>query len=217
MSYSKSNNNPTYNTKDLHINNTNTIFILDWDDTLYPTSWSVDNEIDLTDPKSRTKYIAHFRELDKYLSSTLREMLRLGHVLIITNAMPEWVVLSSSVLPKTKECLKNISVISARERYQGKTDSANWKKMTFKEELDKRINTYKYTNILSLGDADYEYVALIDLYNWKKLPHKYLKSIKFIKSPDHNVLIEQIKTIKQHIPQICKSTRHHDLVFSSAH
>jgi hypothetical protein len=207
--------NIMYNTKDLYINNTNTIFILDWDDTLYPTSWTLDNEIDLTCPKARTKYISHFRELDKHLSSALKDMMKLGHILIITNAMPEWVILSSSVLPKTSECLKDISIISARERYQGKEDSSDWKRLTFKEELDKRINTYKYTNILSLGDAEYEYIALVDLYNWKKIPHKYLKSIKFIKSPDHNVLIQQIKIIKRYIPHICNSKRHYDLKFDT--
>src|SRR2546423_12365702 len=63
-----------YNQKDLKIDPGNTLIIIDWDDTLYPTSWSVDNSIDLTDPKSRYKYIKHFELLDDYLSATLEHM-----------------------------------------------------------------------------------------------------------------------------------------------
>jgi len=211
----RTNDKIIYNKKDLKIAPNNTIIIIDWDDTLYPTSWTVENGIDLADPKSRTKYIKYYEDLDEHLSATLSHMMTLGEVLIITNAALEWIELSVSVLPKTKKCLKNIDVISARQRYQNKTKMHEWKKYTFLEEMVKRSKNKKYHNIMSLGDAEFEHNALINLYNLETLPHKYLKSIKFIKSTEYMTLLEQIIIIRQHIEKLCNAPRHIDMTFSA--
>ena len=203
-----------YNNKDLHIDRHNTIIILDWDDTLCPTTWMMEKNIDLLNPKSRGDNILFFKRLDNKLSELLKIMISLGIVIIITNAMPEWIELSSSVLPKTSEILKRIEVVSAREKYQGKAELSDWKRHTFKEELHKKLLEKSYTNIISMGDAEYEYMALIDLYKWERMPHKYLKSIKFLKSPSDNKLMDQIDIMIENIEGICKSRRHHDLVMN---
>ena len=204
-----------YNKKDLHISSDNTLIIIDWDDTLYPTSWTMENGIDLTDPKSRTTYMSHFEKLDENLSSTLSHMITLGEVIIITNAMPEWIELSASVLPKTKKCLKKIEVISARLRYQNKTKMTDWKKYTFQEEIIARSQNKKYHNIMSLGDAEFEHNALVNLYKLNILAHKYLKSIKFIKSTEYSTLLDQIIMIRIHIESLCKAPRHIDIKFET--
>jgi hypothetical protein len=215
-SHKKRKNDKTiYNTSELDINRDNTIIIIDWDDTLYPTSWIMNNNIDLTDPKSRYRHVGHFKELDKHLESTLKHMKKLGDVIIITNAMPEWVELSLSVLPKTKECMSSIDIISARKRYQNQVSMSMWKELTFLEEIDKRVKKQKYKNILSLGDAEYEYKALINLYKLDILPHKYLKAIRFIKSSDYNILVDQLKVIRKNISNICSLKRHLDLTFGT--
>jgi len=175
----------------------------------------MENNIDLTDPKSRYRYVKYFERLDDQLSATLAHMITLGEVVIVTNAMPEWVELSMSVLPKTKRCIKYIEIISARARYQNKFKMSDWKKYTFLEEMIKRSKNRRYTNILSLGDAEFEYNALTNLYNATMLPHKYLKSIKFMKSSDYDVLVEQIKMIRSKISEICKMARHVDLTFDT--
>lgn len=204
-----------YNKKNLHIDSDNTMIIIDWDDTLYPTTWIVDNNIDLTDPKSRYKYMKHFEHLDDHLSAVLHHMKTLGEVIIITNALPAWIDLSVSVLPKTKQCLVDIDIISARSRYQEHTKMADWKKHTFMDELKKRLKKQNYHNILSLGDAEFEHNALVNLYGLESMPHKYLKSIKFIKSSDYTILMEQIKMIHKHIELICKMPRQIDLTFDT--
>lgn len=213
--YKMSKKKIVYNKKDLHIDPDNTLIIIDWDDTLYPTTWTMDNSIDLTDPRSRSKYMTHFENLDNHLSATLSHMSTLGEIVIITNAMLEWIELSVSVLPKTKKCLKNIDVISARQRYQNKTKMVDWKKHTFWEEMMKRSKTQKYQNIMSLGDAEFEHNALINLYKLETIPHKYLKSIKFIKSTEYATLLEQIMMIRQYITNICKAPRHIDMTFDT--
>lgn len=219
-----------YNKKDLQICPSNTLIIIDWDDTLYPTSWGVENGIDLTDPNTRYKYMNHFEQLDDELSATLELMITLGDVVIITNAMPEWIELATSILPKTKRCLSVIDVVSARMRHQNHSKMSDWKKYTFAEELvkrsttqdnrsnsrsDSRTDNHKYINILSLGDAEYEHNALVNLYTHKIVPHKYLKSVKFIRSTNYDVVIEQIKMIKKYITDICRMTRQVDMTFDT--
>jgi len=173
------------------------------------------NDIDLTNPTSRYRYIKHFEKLDDNLSAMLNVMSTLGEVIIITNAMPEWVELSLSVLPKTKKIMHNMEIISARARYQNKTKMPEWKKYTFLEEMIKRSRSKQYTNILSLGDADFEYNALLNLYNVTILPHKYLKAIKFIKTADYDMIVDQIRMIRSNISEICKMTQHMDLTFDT--
>jgi hypothetical protein len=209
------NNNKSmiYNKSDLCIKPANTLIIVDWDDTLYPTSWISVNNIDLTNLVSRYRYIKHFEVLDKILSSTLKMMMMFGEVIIISNAMTDWINLSVSVLPRTRKYLSKIEIISARERQQNKSDMNDWKKYTFIEEIAKRLKNKKYYNILSLGDAEFEYHALINLFNNKLIPHKYLKSIKFLKSNEFGVLLEQLETVKNNIPKLCKMTRQLDMVF----
>lgn len=203
-----------YNKKKLYIDNKNTLIIIDWDDTLHPTTWVTSNTIDLTDPNIRYKYVKYYENLDNILSDTLLYMIKFGDVIIITNAMIEWINLTLSLMPKTKEIISNnIQIISAREKYQNKTKMSEWKQYAFLEEIIKRSHNKKYTNILSLGDADFEHNALINLYNLKVLPHKYLKSIKFIKSDDYHLIIEQIKLIKKNIKSLCLAPRHLDLTF----
>jgi hypothetical protein len=207
--------NNIYNKKDLAINNKNTIIFIDWDDTLFPTSWIMEKNVDLINPLSRLKYSDFFKRLDDELSEALKTMISLGEVVIITNALTEWVQLSLSILPKTKKVMKHISVVSARQRYQNKADMTEWKKHTFLEELEMRSKNKYYANILSLGDADYEYNALLNLYDKVTLaPHKYLKSIRFIKRADYKILLEQLSLIKNHITDVINLKRHVDLMFS---
>lgn len=185
-----------------------TLIIMDWDDTLFPTSWLVNNNINIAEPNTFYKHKSYFEILDKYLHDVLEQAKCLGKVIIITNAMPEWIKMATAPLPKTTTCLTAIAVVSARELYQGKHDMMNWKKMAFKNE------NANYENILSLGDAEYEYMALVDL--WKDNPHKYLKSIKFVKTPNNFVLLEQLRIIKKKIFYLCKIPKHLDLKFRIA-
>lgn len=201
------------NIRELNIDYDSTLIILDWDDTLFPTTWHKTKEIDLTCPNSRYKNLDHFKNLDNHLSKLVGKIKNYGHMVIITNASPEWIKLSLSILPKTKHNLKNVQIISARKRYQNKLHESEWKMKTFDDLIEEKIRKFKYTNILSLGDSDYEHYALLNLFDHDKLQHKYLKSIKFIKSADYDIIIDQINIINNNIKKICQSKRHLDLDF----
>jgi hypothetical protein len=193
-----------------------TLIILDWDDTLFPTSWVVKNNIDLTNKSKREKYIVYFKNLDDRLFNLLFVLKKCGIVIIVTNAMPEWVSASSSVLINTHNLLRTIKVISARKMYQTISKSSmEWKKRAFNDELSNMLREQNVNHIISVGDAEYEYRALISLYKNDPKNYKLLKSIKLMKDPTHDILIDQIEVLKRVVPRICIKTTHMDLEFKN--
>jgi hypothetical protein len=192
------------------INKNNTLIILDWDDTLFPTNWFLQNNINLKDDIEKKENISYFMELDNVLSKLLKHLKNYGNVTIITNAMTEWINTSSSALPKTKKILETLNIVSARGNYQMTHPNINdWKKQAFK------ANKRHYINIISVGDAHYEYNALIGLYDKKN--DILLKSIKFINEPLHEILIDQLEVLNNIVPDICKMNKHMDLKFKLKH
>ena len=160
-----------------------TLIIIDWDDTLFPTTWITTNEINLKNNIDIDKYAGYFAQVDQDLNNLLIKLIQCGTVIIVTNALLTWIKLSITILPKTSLILNRIEVISARGDYQSKSSNPmDWKKFAFEsiiQGMGKKIN-----NIISIGDANYEYVALMNLNNFfqiNKLDINYfLKNIKFI-------------------------------------
>lgn len=195
----------------MDITKNSTLIILDWDDTLFPTNWVIQNNINL-ESTSRNQYLVYFHELDKMLYKFLLKAMKLGTVIIVTNAMPNWVNLSSVVVPKTYKLLKKIEIISARKNYKHMSDSSmEWKMFAFRDIIDREFQNPSLMNVISIGDAEYEYQALISLNNIKKHNRKYLKSVKFIKAPTHDILVDQLGVLHDAIAHIWIKEQHLDL------
>jgi len=189
----------------------NSLVILDWDNTLFPSTWVTNNFIDLNDNIIKQKYLDFFIDLDNIIYNLLQKILYKSKVIIVTNALPIWITISSNVLPKTKILLKNIKVISARKDYQKITNNSyDWKKHAFNNEVINLLNNEEKQNIISIGDALYEYKALINLYNNNRI----LKSIKFVENPNIDVLKDQLKVLQDNIHIIINHSKHLDLVYS---
>ena len=214
------------NKRGYDINRGNTLIILDWDDTLFPTDWALKNGIDLTQASARDQYVVYFQELDRVLSRLLTKLAKYGNVVIITNALPEWVKISSIVLPNTFAILRKTKIISARAKYCDMTENVmHWKELAFKSEIKNEFKHKKFLNIISIGDADYEYKALISLDSWdhslqnkndqanKVSTRKILKSIRFMKNPSHDILVDQLEVLIHAIPEISNKNDHLDLKF----
>jgi len=194
-----------------NISKHNSLVILDWDNTLFPTTWVTSNFINLNNEEVRNRHLDFFSDLDEQLFKLLKKIMIYSKVIIITNALPIWIKISSGVFPKTRYLLNYIKVVSARKNFQNKSkDATEWKKMAFHTEVEKEINTPNIENIISIGDALYEYQALINLYNKKRI----LKSIKFLDEPTHEILKDQLEVINKNIIEIIKSPKHMDLVFT---
>jgi hypothetical protein len=132
--------------------------------------------------------------------------------------MVKWITISSKMLPKTKKLInKHIDIISARDIYQKKMPKKQfvWKKLIFEQLVIEHFmdKQYKVENIISVGDADYEFQALIDLYEDFKMKKRILKAIKFLQGPDYESLIDQLQVLNKSIFKVCNSKNHMDLKF----
>ena len=186
----------------------NNIIILDWDDTLFPTTWINKNGIELYHNN-----IEEFHLLDNLISTLLDRLLVYGKVVIITNATIGWVNMSSRMLPNVSELLKTrIEVISARDIT---LPTKMWKKISFKKLMVGLMDNRTIHNIISIGDAEYEYNALISLYNWKKCNRKILKTIRLTRSPELDIVMEQLVIMINAIDKIIKTNTHMDLEFKT--
>ena len=197
----------------MNLSRNRTLIILDWDDTLFPTTWIHKHKIDIINNTSFL-YEKFFKNLDILLHKLFKLLLECGNVIIITNALLNWIDISASLLPNLNKLIKesNIPIKSARGEYSHITkDPEMWKKMAFREEIKHiSINTH-INNIISIGDAEYEYFALINLYDSNINNFKLLKSIKFIRYPDIVQIYKQIDLLYKCIIKICKETSSLDL------
>lgn len=200
----------------MKITEATTLFILDWDDTLFPTNWVMKNGINLMNSSVRDQYIIYFQELDRVLSSFLKTATSMGKVIIVTNALLDWIHISSIVLPKTYSLLKKIKIVSARGSYKTKSSNMmDWKKMAFRDIVDEEFANSSIINVISVGDAEYEYQALIALNNKNKNIKKYLKAIRFIKNPSYDTLIDQLEVLNTATSDVWNKESHLDLLFDN--
>jgi len=250
------------------------IIFIDWDDTLFPTSWINNNKIDCTNKEDINKYKLFFLELDKSITNLLEIITDNNNnlVYIVTNANKKWVEICLSVLPKTSSIIKkDVIIISAKDKYNQKTNSiVDWKILTFKDvindvyinnmsdslnqNISDSLNQNMYApitmtepihiirsngsnsingsngingsnsinglnginqfigNIISIGDSNYEYTALVKLYEYlknngfklyntskKKEKEFLLKNIKLIDKPEFDILINELYALKKNI------------------
>lgn len=201
--------------------------ILDFDDTLFPSTWCNKNMINLNDVESVSSYKLYFIELDKTVSDFLINLQKYGEIYIVTNANIKWIKACLNILPHTKKAImeNNIRIVSARDLYsQTLSSPTEWKINTFKDiltdvtqKLPQKSNCNTFLNVVSIGDAHYEYVALLNLDNFFKSENKninyLLKSIKFIEKPNFDLIIDQIEVVKKNIAIIVNKIGYVDLKF----
>jgi hypothetical protein len=68
---------------------------------------------------------------------------------------------------------------------------------------------------MSFGDANYEYIALLNLDKFFKLNNPninyLLKNVKFMEKPDFNFIIDQISVLNKNLPIIVNKLNFVDL------
>ena len=206
-----------------------TIMLWDWDDSFFPTFWVNQNMISLSSEESINEYKLYFIELDKTISDFLASVLTQAEIYVVTNASLKWIKVCLNVLPKTRKIImeNNIRIVSARDNYsQTLSSPTEWKINTFRDIISKTVNNLSndsdcntILNIISIGDANYEYVALLNLDNYFKNKNNsigyLLKSIKFIERPHFDLVIDQIQMVKRNINSIINKVGYVDLKFAN--
>lgn len=185
----------------------NSIIILDWDDTLLPTSFLSPGGIFNLDIKLSKNDSEKLAKIEKEVSNLLNSAIEKGEVFIITNADKGWVEFSASKFyPSIIGILSKIKIISAREEYGNvfPGDSAKWKIQTFLD-LQKYINLNLITNLLCFGDSIIEIKAGKILAS--KFREAFIKTIKFKEAPKLDDLFKQLNLVNQQFNFIYSSVK----------
>ena len=181
----------------------NTIFIFDWDDTLFFTTHlnPSKNNIFFYESKTEKRFM---NTIEYYVVEILKKALSKGKVLIITNSGDGWVhACAKFYYPNLLPILDQINIISARELYQDKfpNEPITWKVKTFND-LKQKFHFEKciVSNIICIGDDNSEIIAA------KKLGENFenclVKTIKFRDKPNLTDLIKQIILINEQILRV---------------
>lgn len=109
-------------------------------------------------------------------------------------------------MPKVHKLLitKGIKIISARTEYESifPGDEKRWKIEAFKKIADE-YNTNIITNIIALGDSNFEMQAAGNLATKFKL--NFIKTIKFEETPGVSQLIKQQKLVERNFKSVFSS------------
>ena len=143
----------------------------------------------------------------------------MGKIVIVTNASMQWIKTSGKIVPNSMSFIEQfIEIVSARDIHQEEfpNEVYKWKETVFKNLIPINFrNSKNVQNIVSIGDADYEYHALINLDNFNYLypKRRLLKAIRFNKSPTYGTLLDQLNILTRVLKKIILNPGHLDLKF----
>jgi len=179
------------------------LILLDWDDTIMPTTYLQRRGIDLTTnevPEDVTATLKHYGE---YAANTLRALLLHGNVVIVTNAEWGWVELTAArFLPAVEPLLRDVECVSARSTFEPKgfVTPAEWKTEAFAQVANLRFADCRGMPVLSIGDAKHEREAVHRLaLRCGIVP----KSVKLMVLPDVEMLQREHELLFDQVHHLC--------------
>mmetsp|Transcript_1100 Transcript_1100/g.3417 ORF Transcript_1100/g.3417 Transcript_1100/m.3417 type:complete len:217 (-) Transcript_1100:122-772(-) len=184
-----------------------TVTILDWDDTILASSFLQN----VGDRHSTSDWVRScMAELEVYALGLLEEALRVGAVIVITNAEAGWVEISAATyMPRVLECLRsnNIRIISARSTYEPhyRENPLQWKLCAFVRELSIVFDGSPAHHVIVLGDGIGECFAARGVQSM--MPSARVKTIKFVDFPTVKKLIEQQTVIRSYLKYVASLDR----------
>ncbi len=194
------------------------IIILDFDDTLFPSSWLSSININLHSTDISEIHFLEIQKLDDIIFNFINSICDSSIVYIISNSDSSWINFSSQkFLPKSYPLILKCIIISSRDLHS-KSHPHNpelWKKLTFTTLLDFLVQKFSSNNsilnILSLGDQINDRDCLF----FASSPHQHIinaKSIKFISKPSVDLLYKQIQFVHSHLISILDYNNNLDIM-----
>ena len=193
-----------YEVKPKNINK-ETLFIIDWDDTLMCTSFITLKTQPLSEEERNL-----ILNLGNLVSLFLSHCQEYGKVIILTNSSENWVKTTSIENLGISDFIdKNIKVISTRDNYLKKgIDKNYWKEMAMDEIFNKYGN--KIENLICASDSEK------DINIFKKFMQKNkginISTIKFKRKPNPLILIKEIKYLVNNISNIIGTNKNYYLL-----
>jgi len=167
------------------------LVVFDWDDTLLPTSWLLSEKI-LSPPPHASASVAtaaqrltpaHVAELEAITAAahaTLDIAERLGKVILVTNALTDWVEKSGTLVPSLAARVAERYPVFARPLGMKPSDLEAWKSHVLDRE------SAGFDTVVSVGDGPDERNACLTL------PDRFeRRSVKFCESPVPKDMVAQ--------------------------
>lgn len=178
------------------------VIIFDWDDTLLCTTYLDKFCKDQPPSEAVEKYL---REIALRAKSMLERAVISGHAYIITNATTGWVEYSAAKwAPELLPILRRVKIISARDRFEPlyPEDANKWKVEAF---LEIPLEWSPITNIVALGDSDFEMMAAAAL--GEQFEDSFVKTVKFQACPNPAELLKQLEVVGEKFAKIVAAPR----------
>ena len=190
--------------------NNNNIFLFDWDDTLFPTSYlSVNGIYNGSLIKLSKREIQNINLAGIYVKEILSQAIERGKVFIVTNSSKGWVEASckkyyNNIIP----LLDKITIISCREIFDGKlpVKSNLWKLLAFNY-IIKHFDHSLLTNIICIGDNNNEIEAGKSLSQYFNNNNCFIKTILFRKEPSLDEINKQLLLVSTQFIKIFSMTK----------
>ena len=182
-----------------------TVFILDWDDTLMCTSFM---KLKLQHLSESEKTL--ILNLGKIVSEFLTHCQEYGKIIILTNSTQKWVnKTAKEYLGLGDLSEKNIKIISTRDKYFKKgLDIKNWKELALSEIINKYKD--KIENLICASDSEK------DINTFKQIMHKNkamnISTIKFKRKPSPLIMEKEIKYLLENINSIIGTNKNYYLM-----
>lgn len=137
------------------------LILLDWDDTLLPTTFLQSNDVlgtPIPDPCTLERIEPGLDAYAAVACGTLAQLKALGDVVIVTNASDGWVEQTGELFtPDLLELLQGCKIVSARSAFEPQGYGAHeWKQRCFSEQIETHLAQGGLRTVLSIGDAAYE-------------------------------------------------------------
>ena len=181
--------------KDIYACMSNTLFIFDWDDTLFPTHWLTEKRLIFNDKPDLSHVKGHLELLSNSVEAILQHAQKYGTVMIITNSEHGWVAHScAKFMPSIMPLIREIEIVSARSLFEPLCPDSptDWKTSAFQEEVG------DFTNILSIGDSESERHAVKAL----AATGRYTKSLKIVERSTPDQIATQLDLITSMLEMI---------------
>jgi len=199
-----------------------TVTVLDWDDTLMPSTWLKDQGLTsaaLADKFGITKEMVDAcEEVAPHVERLIKKAQEYGKVVILTNGSHGWVEKSCELfMPSIRNLILSLPIISAAALYNYfSKDPISWKRLAFRRELldcafgglprDRRV-------VISIGDglAEQEAARNLMAFTNSHVGILSVRSLKIVPLSSPTVLIRQLDEVCQLLPNLATQSGTFDL------
>lgn len=204
-----------------------TVTVLDWDDTLMPSTWLKEQGLTwtaLADKFGITKEMVDAcEEVAPHVERVIKKGQEYGKVFIITNGAHGWVEKSCELfMPSIRNLILSLPIISAADLYRYfSKDPISWKRMTFRRDLlDRAFGGMPRAKrvVISIGDGYAEQEAarnLMAIGSYSQVGLLSVRCLKIVESSSPTILIRQLDEICQILPSLATQSGDFDLQWNT--